>query len=364
MIEMEKQVQKAGDNAQQLQVVIQGIDEKRVREVFKEMYEIVKKDFSQDAYMLASERVDRFEEKFVPKIMKIEGAMEMFSDPSFQFLLGKAHKTAAATEREADYDMLSELLIHRVKRGENRNKRAGINRAVEILDQVSDDALLGLTVAFVVMNFIPLSGNMSEGLSLMDDLFKKLLYGKLPIGGEWIEHLDLLDAVRISSLQSFKKMEEYYVEVLPGYACAGIKKGTESYDKARELLKKEGIPENILVDNELLEGYVRLPVVDANRISDVVMCMVQIADGHIVPIEKKFSANQQKVLKQIWNLYDKTMMEEARKAIEKKLDEYSSIKRVKRWWNAITVPFSVTAVGKVLAHANAKRCDEKIPDLD
>ena len=364
MIEMEKQVQKAGDNAQQLQVVIQGIDEKRVREVFKEMYEIVKKDFSQDAYMLASERVDRFEEKFVPKIMKIEGAMEMFSDPSFQFLLGKAHKTAAATEREADYDMLSELLIHRVKRGENRNKRAGINRAVEILDQVSDDALLGLTVAFVVMNYFPLNGSISDGLSLMEELFKELLYGKLPIGTEWIEHLDLLDALRISPLQSFKKMEEYYVDLLPGYACAGIKKGTEKYETAKEMLKKEGIPESILVDNELLEGYVRLPVISANQISNIVMRMFQIVDGCAVQKEVPFNENQQKVLKQIWNLYDKTMIDEVKKVFEKKLDEYSSIKRVKRWWNAISVPFSVTAVGKVLAHANAKRCDEKIPDLD
>ena len=30
----------------------------------------------------------------------------------------------------------------------------------------------------------------------------------------------------------------------------------------------------------------------------------------------------------------------------------------------LIIAFSVTAVGKVLAHANAKRCEEKIPDLD
>lgn len=214
------------------------------------------------------------------------------------------------------------------------------------------------------MNYFPLNGSISDGLSVMEELFKKLLYGKLPIGTEWIEHLDLLDALRISPFQSFKKMEEYYVELLPGYACAGIKKGTEKYETAKEMLRKEGIPESILVDNELLEGYVRLPVVSANEISNIVMLMFQIVDGCAVQNEVPFNENQQKVLKKIWNLYDKTMIDEVKIAFEKKLDEYSSIKRVKRWWNAISVHFSVTAVGKVLAHANAKRCDEKIPDLD
>ncbi len=60
----------------------------------------------------------------------------------FQLLLVEAQKAAASTERVADYDLLSELLIHRFEKGENRVMRAGISRAVEIVDKISDDAML------------------------------------------------------------------------------------------------------------------------------------------------------------------------------------------------------------------------------
>ena len=36
----------------------------------------------------------------MPKMLKVEGALQKFSDPSFQFLITEAHKTAASTERE------------------------------------------------------------------------------------------------------------------------------------------------------------------------------------------------------------------------------------------------------------------------
>ena len=100
----DKQVQKAGNNAQQMQAEIinitnvSGIDEKRAREIFNEMYAIARKDFTQDAYQCANERVAKFEEALMPKMLKVEGALQKFSDPSFQFLITEAHKTAASTE--------------------------------------------------------------------------------------------------------------------------------------------------------------------------------------------------------------------------------------------------------------------------
>ena len=114
----DKQIQKAGENSQQIQAGainitnVMGIDEKRAREIFNEMYIIARRDFSRDAYECANERVAQFEESLMPKIMQIDGALEKFADPSFQFLITEAHKTAAATERVADYDLLSELLVH------------------------------------------------------------------------------------------------------------------------------------------------------------------------------------------------------------------------------------------------------------
>lgn len=152
-----KQNQKAGDNSQQLQadnmIVHLGIDEKRAREIYQEMNLQVRRDYTKEALEIANSRVTEFENKLLPKMDAVDGALEAFADPSFQLLLVEAQKTAASTERPADYELLSELLIHRFQKGENRITRAGISRAVEIVDKISDDALLGLTVFHSVSYF-------------------------------------------------------------------------------------------------------------------------------------------------------------------------------------------------------------------
>ncbi|WP_216645038.1 LPO_1073/Vpar_1526 family protein [Halomonas sp. THAF5a] len=164
---MTRQSQKGGEgsnNFQAQEMVVQvGIDEKRAREVFQEMNLQLRKEYTQEALEVANARVSEFENSLMPKMERVEGALEAFADPSFQLLLVEAQKTAAATERPADYDLLSELLIHRFQKGSNRNARAGISLAIDIVDKVSDEALLGLTVAHAVAQFIPISGDFSKG---------------------------------------------------------------------------------------------------------------------------------------------------------------------------------------------------------
>jgi hypothetical protein len=175
---MTKQSQKGGDGSTNIQtkntIVNVGIDEKRAREIYQEMNLQLRKDYSKEALYIANRRVTEFENRLMPKMEKVNGALEAFADPSFQLLLVEAQKTAAATERPADYDLLSELLIHRFQKGENRITRAGISRAVEIVDKISDDALLGLTVSHAITNFVLVSGDIRQGLSVLNDLFGKI----------------------------------------------------------------------------------------------------------------------------------------------------------------------------------------------
>jgi hypothetical protein len=111
------QEQKATDGSTAMQagrdIIITGIDEKRAREIYQEMNLQVRSDYSQEALNIANIRVTEFENRLMPKMEKVDGALEAFADPSFQLLLVEAQKTAAATERPADYDLLSELLLHR-----------------------------------------------------------------------------------------------------------------------------------------------------------------------------------------------------------------------------------------------------------
>jgi hypothetical protein len=117
---------------------------------------------------------------------------------------------------------LNYYYIDRFIKGQDRLIRAGISRAVKIVDEISDDALLGLTVFHAISNFIPISGDIHQGLNVLDNLFGKCIYGKLPVGSDWLDHLDLLDAVRINSFSSLFKIQQIYSASLAGYVDIGI----------------------------------------------------------------------------------------------------------------------------------------------
>ena len=119
-----KQVQNARDGSQQVQMInptiVMGIDEKRVREVCSEMAVETIKQCTHEASAIAIERIEKFTIDLIPRVEKIENDFKSFSEPSFQFELRNAQKVAACTDRECDYELLSELLVHRIEKGEER----------------------------------------------------------------------------------------------------------------------------------------------------------------------------------------------------------------------------------------------------
>ena len=367
---LNKQNQNAGDNSQQLQaenmVIHIGIDEKRAREIYQEMNLQLRSDYSQEALSIANTRVAEFENKLLPKMEAVDGALEAFADPSFQLLLVEAQKTAASTERPADYDLLAELLIHRFKKGENRIIRAGISRAVEIVDEISDDALLGLTVFHSVSNFFPASGDIHQGLNALDELFGKIFYNTLPIGNEWLDHLDMLDAIRVSSFGSLKKINVYYPEMLLGYIDVGIEKESDNYNNAIEILKNAGLPPNILVEHTLNSNFVRINLSDKRQIDSLNLQRQILHNGQIIIIPTNLNEEQKKALISIYDLYkiDEVIKNQNIIIFMEEWDKRQHLKTLREWWDKITTSIQVTSVGKVLAHSNAQRCDKNLPSLD
>lgn len=365
----DKQSQKAGDNSQLTQAgtinIYNGIDEKRAREICAETYAVARKDFTADAYACANERVQKFEDLLLPKMQQIEGALSAFADPSFQFLLTSAQRTAAATERDTDYEMLSELLTCRITKGQARKNRAGISRAVEVIDKVDDDALCALTVVHAVNKVMPRSGSCKVGLQVLANLFEKLIYMELPLGTDWIDHLDILDTVRINSIGSFKKLSEYYPERLSGYSCAGICINSEAYTNAIKLLKDIELNSSCLVQNELLEGYVRLPVVTKGEINNLAITRNTMVNGKLSIVSTPIDEKEVAALKAIWDMYstDTESTQLAKSAFISMWDSYPSLKQLHVWWDSLPLVFDITHVGTVLAHTNARRCDKSLPEL-
>lgn len=365
-----KKIQKGGKGSQQLQadkmIVHVGIDEKRAREIYQEMNLQLRKDYSQEALNIANTRVSEFENRLMPKMEKVDGALEAFADPSFQLLLVEAQKTAASTERPVDYDLLSELLIHRIQKGENRIIRAGISRAVEIVDEISDDALLGLTVSHAVTTFSPASGDIHQGLNVLDGLFGKLFYGELPVGNNWLDHLDILDAARLSSFGGLKKTQQYYPESLAGYVEVGIEKKSENYGKAIEILNSNELPQTILVDHAFNDDFVRINIPNKNNISSLTLQQQMPHNGSMILVHTALSEEQVSAINSIYELYkqDSKIKQENIKLFMDEWDKRPNLKILREWWDNIGTSFQITSVGKVLAHSNAQRCDKNLPPLN
>lgn len=365
---MARQNQTGGDESTNVQagtlIVNVGIDEKRAREICQEMSLQLRDQYSQEALKIANDRVEQFENRLMPKMEEVSGALGAFADPGFQLLLAEAQKTAAATERPVDYDLLSELLVHRFQKGNNRVIRAGISRAVEIVDEISDEALLGLTAAHAVSTLAPLTGDIIQGLNVLDDLYGKLLYGKLPEGREWLDHLDVLDAVRISSFGEMKKIQQYYPERLAGYVDVGIQKNSDNYGKALDLLNSNNLPHDILVDHALNNGFFRVSVPQREAISSLVLHQ-RFPGSSIIVKSTPLSQVQIDAINQIYDLYshDGNLKSEIVRAFIQEWDKRVSLKLVRQWWDGIPSAFQITSVGKVLAHSNAQRCDKSLPPL-
>ncbi|MCE7579467.1 hypothetical protein VFES401_15080 [Aliivibrio fischeri] len=365
-----KQSQKGGDSSTNIQaeqlVVNMGIDEKRAREIYQEMNLQLKREYSQEALDIANARVAEFENSLLPKMNSVEGAMEAFADPSFQLLLVDAQKAAAATERPADYELLSELLVHRFKKGDDRTIRAGINRAVEIVDEISDEALLGLTVAHSVTSFFPVSGDINSGLDILDGLFGKILYNELPNGNSWLDHLDVLNAMRLNSFGSMKKMEQYYSEALSGYVDVGIKKNSDSHIQALEILRSNDLPEILLIEHSLNDEFVRLQVTDKTQIKELKLNKQFVNNGVIFEVPIALSPVQIEAIINVYDLYlnDSQIKQQNINSFMDEWEKRENLRILRSWWDSINTSFQLTSVGKVLAHSNAQRCDNRLPSLN
>lgn len=356
-----KQSQKAGNGSQQIQVgtmiVNQGATEERIKAIFMEMIPQAIETYTKEAYETATRRIDKLEQNVIPRISAIDGALESFADPAFQKVLRKAQQSAAATEREEDYALLSELLICHIEKGEQRKNRVGISKAIEIIDEIDNDALCALTLAYAVATYFPKTDNIQMGLKVLDKFLSKLWYMEPPTGKEWLEHLELLRAVRLGQGIRLRSIREIYTQKLSGCSCIGIKVDSKEYRKAIEILGEKHINSAILIPNILLDGYVRLPVVNKKGIKDII-----IKNGSTF---REMTVEEKETVEKVWEMYtvDDTLQKTVNDKFMEIFDSFDTLKKLHVWWDSIAEVFGITQIGIILAYTNAKRCDENLPDL-
>jgi len=362
----DKQHQKAGDNSLQIQTgPVEfnnnfGISEERVRAIYDERLRETLRELTLEAREIACHRNQLFANDLIPKLVKAE-LLDAFKDPGFQMLLSVAQKSAASTERSADYELLTELLIHRVKTGEDRSAKAGIRRAVEIVDEISNDALLSLTVSLTVLVMTSKEISIRDALDMFDKFFGKIIYDPLPRDYHWIDHLDLLNCIRIRETSHSIKMREVISEHLEGYVSEGIRKGSHQHQRAWGIIGANGLPINdFLVPHEINDGYLRIPVARKAAIQELRIPDPNHSDGF-----SALSDEQLEVMHNVYELYCNvdSPSETVLNRFMSEWDSRPNLRKLREWWDGIPSAFNVTYVGIILAYANVQRYCPGLPWL-
>lgn len=353
-----KQKQTAGNGGVQIQgatVNVMGITEQRTREVFNEMFQAAIPVLTEEARKTAEKRVHEFEPIFVDAIERTN-TIAGLAEPAIQDQLLKAQKVAAISDRPTDYHLLAELLAFRIESNDNRSSATNIDYAVEIVNQISDEGLLALTIIMAVNVFTPKENDSLESaLAILNTLYQTLLYDELPKSDEWIDHLDILRAVRVTTFSTMGQWEDYFFEVFDGFTKNGIKKNTDVYTIAVNILADAHICADVLQQDPYSTEYVKLKLMNKAAIDQL---GVTFPDGHV----RKLTETELSAYKNVYDLYDQTVMDKAK--FIGIIQNYESVQTVRTWWNGISNQLiQLTSVGMVLGHTNARRIDPNLPDL-
>lgn len=342
--------------------IVNGITEEKARSISEKISRDISSQYFELSQNIANSRMDEFENTIMNKLSKIENGLNNFVDPSFVYQYRNAQIQAAQTDDVNNYNLLCELLAHRSQKKENKFTKTGVDGAINIVNKLSDSVLSALTILnFFSNSFYPTSCDINDGLKTLDNLFKVIIKNsELPNGYQWFDQLDILQAIRINQIYPMKKFNQIMENKLSKYLVLGIQLESENYKKLLNIEKN--IPFKLMVSNPLLPNYIKLSF-DLESYDEVT---INYNDSYILLKEVQPQEVIKKSIEDIVNLYDKD--EEKLKKVKEKAHElmnsYKYIKMVGDWWNKIPHACEITAIGRVLGHANAKKCYPDFPDLD
>lgn len=345
------QAQRAGNDSTLIQAtgdINIGVSEKRAHEIARETSKQVISEFTADAMAMVQDRILKLDDRIIAALIR-ENRLQVFADPGFQRTYRKAQEGAAVSDRDSDYDLLSALMVDRAERGTKHTIRAGIDRAIEVIDRIDDEALRGLTVFQAVLQYKPAGGDIDKGLDVMNRLLGQLIDGPLPAGSDWLDHLDILDVVRPNSSSEFRKFNDFWpTEMMPGYISRGVEESDAP--KTWSYLGKDF--RWLSAPHKFKEGFVRI---EAPTKKDF-----ERYYSSLPPEAVEIVSND---ADEIFHLSD--IDESCREPLMVLIRAIPKLRMIEEWWD--TLPFfSVTAVGRVLARANAERLDVNkiLPPLD
>ena len=358
-----KQIQKAGDNANQIQTqtLVQniGISEERVYDIVSAACNKAIESCLMESRLAVEQRLNSFKDELYVIVGNQLQLFESLREPSCAATLGAAANAAARTNSAADHQMLAELLVKRFESPSDRHVATGVSKAIEIVEFLTDEELAGLTVFFAVNRYTPSSGVIGDGIKTLAGIYESLPLNLLPAGTDWIDDLDILDAIRYSSITSLTPFLDLQFDMLKGYTVCGV--GVDSAEEAEvlEKLEEAGLPTDLLVDHELNPGYRRLSLRYIDRFDNLLYRHDCDASIPGIPL----SNAQIEALRFICQLsQDDSCVAFIKENLKKEMFKLPVLVKVHDWWNSIPLVPRLTPAGECLASANARRLNSSLPE--
>lgn len=352
---IEKQSQKAGVGSIQNQIgniAVYISNDKEAMKILMELFETRMEKYTLEAEKKAIEHISSLNEKIIYKIGKLEGAFEQFKDPAFQYLLRNAQATASRTDSKDDYEILAELIGQHIEHKDDRIITTTVSEAIKIIDQIDVYSLQVLTLIYLVYYIKLVRLNTDILLVDMNKYFEQILPEELPNNIEWVNHLEILNIVRYNSFGNIKEVKNILYETYSDSLYLGIKKDSENYKKALELIYKNSIKENAFIDNPLLPGYVLL-VKNLHDKTNLEKFCIDLSKTE--PIEKVEGIRN--TLLQITELYEQNpkLLQQVKNNFMVKFNSYPKLKSFNDWISSLNYHFDLTLPGRLIANMNLKR---------
>lgn len=301
----------------------------------------------------------------IPRLEE-QGMLGAFEDPGFLKVLFEAYRTATLLKGRDSFDILSDLIVTRAAHPELDSRKIAIEKAISILDNMSDRSLKGLATYYCLLFIGPQRGDIFKGLDAYAGAFEELGVDDLPTGTEWLEEIDMLGAGRVSTISAtMRPFEDLFSELFAGYLVKGIKPDSEEYMKAVNLLEKASLPKELLIPHELHKGYVRLPMIRESFVeTDQLILPLREEDSLLLNLDD----GKREKIKEIYRLTKGNdgipvqEWEDMKLQLMNAVDKRKALHKVKEWWNQINVAIRINEAGVSLGYVYAKHNITNFPE--
>lgn len=312
-----------------------------------------------------STRMDLFQKVFISQSHQLEVNQDklynLSKKPEFYKFINDARKIAAQTDDVVDYELLSNLLISYIDKNEDMIAITNIKKAMDIIINIDKDILNMITVDYIVKHIRITNGSATRMLKYSEELISKI--GEIKYNANkdilWYDHLEILNVIKYDFVSNKINLLDYlFYNRYPGCVCIGIQKYSQDYFKAIDLLNNVGLGSKMLVEHDLLNGYVRFNVPDYELINT----LPYYNTNNICIENMLFNDEQKKVMDMIWNMYIKDILLEqiVYRNFKSLFDKFPLLKKFQQWHDSIPYLFMIKPIGNLLVNINARRYEPSI----